>query len=172
MNVINEVFPSDPEQLKGMMEKGPDGPIFMVNLLKFKDKAEYEDGRETNLTGREAYMIYGRAVAELLPKFGGRGIFAGDVTYLSLGRVEELWDEIAIAMYPGMRLPKPPPVYSLMSTTSSGLMPTQRAIEGTVCTRCSTPSTAARMRGTRWQATPSGNATTTAASSDPNASSR
>ena len=100
MNVVNEVFPSDPEQLKGMMEKGPDGPIFMVNLLKFKDKAEYEDGRETNLTGREAYMIYGRAVAELLPKFGGRGIFAGDVTYLSLGRVEELWDEIAIAMYP------------------------------------------------------------------------
>jgi uncharacterized protein (DUF1330 family) len=100
MQVINEVFPSDPEQLKGMMEKGPDGPIFMVNLLKFKERAAYGDGRETNLTGREAYMIYGRAVAELLPKFGGRGVFAGDVTYLSLGRVEELWDEIAIAMYP------------------------------------------------------------------------
>lgn len=100
MNVVNEVFPSNPEQLKGLMEKGPDGPIFMVNLLKFKDKAEYEDGRETKLTGREAYMIYGRAVGELLPKFGGRGIFVADVSYLSLGRVEELWDEIAIAMYP------------------------------------------------------------------------
>ncbi len=100
MQVINEVFPSDPEQLKAMMERGPEGPIFMVNLLKFKDRAEYDDGRETNLSGREAYMIYGRAVTELLPKFGGRGVFAADVTFLSLGRVEELWDEVAIAMYP------------------------------------------------------------------------
>ena len=37
---------------------GDDDPILMVNLLKFKDKAEYEDGRATNLTGREAYEIY------------------------------------------------------------------------------------------------------------------
>jgi uncharacterized protein (DUF1330 family) len=83
-----------------MMEKGPDGPIFMVNLLKFKDKAEYDDGRPCDLSGRDAYMIYGRAVTQLLLKFGGRGIFAGDVTFLALGQVEELWDEVAIAMYP------------------------------------------------------------------------
>jgi len=100
MQVENEVFPTAPERLKGMMEKGPDGPIFMVNLLKFKDKAEYDDGRPCDLSGRDAYMIYGRAVTELLPKFGGRGLFAGDVTFLALGQVEELWDEIAIAMYP------------------------------------------------------------------------
>lgn len=100
MQVINEVFPQDPARFAAMMEKGPDGPIFMVNLLKFKDKAEYDDGRPCDLSGREAYMIYGRAVAELLPKFDGRGLFAGDVTFLALGQVEELWDEIAIAMYP------------------------------------------------------------------------
>lgn len=100
MNVVNEVFPSDPEQMMGLMSPGPKGPIFMVNLLKFKERAAYDDGRETNLTGRDAYMIYGRAVAELLPKFGGRPVFAADVSFLSLGRVEELWDEIAIAMYP------------------------------------------------------------------------
>lgn len=100
MKVTNEVFPSDPAQLTKLLEKGPEGPIFMVNLLKFKDKAEYDDGRETNLSGREAYMIYGRAVADILPKFGGRAIFAADVTFLSLGQVEELWDEVAIAMYP------------------------------------------------------------------------
>jgi uncharacterized protein (DUF1330 family) len=100
MQVQNEVFPTDPARLQEMIQPGPDGPIFMVNLLKFKDRAEYEDGRETSLTGREAYMLYGRAVAELLPKFGGRGIFTGDVTFLALGQVEELWDEVAIAMYP------------------------------------------------------------------------
>lgn len=100
MQVINDVYPSDPTQIEALREKGPDGPIFMVNLLKFKDKAEYEDGRATALTGREAYQIYGRAVTEILPKFGGRAVFAADVTFLSLGRVEELWDEIAIAAYP------------------------------------------------------------------------
>src|SRR5262249_5370218 len=64
------------------------------------ERAEYDDGRETNLSGREAYMIYGQVVSQLLPKFGGRAIFAADVTFLSLGKADELWDEIAIAMYP------------------------------------------------------------------------
>ena len=100
MEVTNEVFPTDPEQFTKLMEKGPDGPIFMVNLLKFKEKAKYEDGRETDLSGRDAYMIYGRTVSDILPKFGGRAVFAADVTFLSLGKVEELWDEVAIAMYP------------------------------------------------------------------------
>lgn len=100
MDVKNEVAPSDPEHINALMEPGPDGPIFMVNLLKFKDKAEYADGRETDLTGRQAYALYGQAVAKLLPKFGGHPVFIGDVTFLSLGKVEELWDEIAIASYP------------------------------------------------------------------------
>ncbi|MEO9971331.1 MAG: DUF1330 domain-containing protein [Hyphomonadaceae bacterium] len=100
MQVINEVRPTDPEHIKKMMEKGPDGPVFMVNLLKFKDKAAYEDGRETDMTGREAYAIYGKAVADILPKFGGQFFFAADVTFLALGQVEDLWDEVAIAVYP------------------------------------------------------------------------
>jgi len=45
MQVHNDVYPADPAQLQSLMEKGPSGPIFMVNLLKFKDKAEHEDGR-------------------------------------------------------------------------------------------------------------------------------
>ena len=41
-----------------------------------------------------------KAVAKLLSAFGGKGFFAGDVTFLALGQVEDLWDEVAIAMYP------------------------------------------------------------------------
>ena len=100
MEFVNEVMPTSAERIQEMQEEGPEGPIYMVNLLKFKDKAEYADGRETNLTGREAYEIYGKAVFELLPKFGGKGVFMGDVTFLALGQVDELWDEVAIAMYP------------------------------------------------------------------------
>ena len=100
MEVVNEVMPTSPERIEEMMQPGPDGPIYMVNLLKFKDKAEYEDGRETDLAGFEAYQLYGRAVSRIIQDYGGEIQFAADVTFLSLGQVEELWDEIAIAKYP------------------------------------------------------------------------
>ncbi len=100
MEVINQVVPTDPEQIAKWREPGPEGPIVMVNLLKFKEKAEYPDGRETNLSGYEAYQLYAQAVVEIFKSFGGRVLFAGDVTHLALGQVEELWDEIALAEYP------------------------------------------------------------------------
>ena len=87
MEVENEVMPSSPERIKEMMAEGPEGPIYMINLLKFKEKAEYEDGRETDLTGYQAYQLYAREVVKLLAEFGGKGFFAGDVTFLALGQV-------------------------------------------------------------------------------------
>ena len=72
----------------------------MVNLLKFKAHAEYEDGRETSLSGREAYMLYATEVAKMITEVGGKLTFGADVKRLMLGEVEELWDQVAIAMYP------------------------------------------------------------------------
>ena len=43
----------------------------MLNLLKFKDKALYEDGRPTTLSGKEAYDIYAKEVRSHLKKVGG-----------------------------------------------------------------------------------------------------
>lgn len=99
MRVENAVGP-DKGQIAAFGEPGPDGPIYMVNLLKFREKAEYEDGRETDLTGREAYALYGQAVSKLLVKHGGGPVFGGSVTHLTIGFVEELWDQVAIATYP------------------------------------------------------------------------
>jgi uncharacterized protein (DUF1330 family) len=100
MDVTNEVMPTSAERIEEMQQPGPDGPICMVNLLKFKERAEYDDRRDTDLTGYEAYQIYGRGVSKLLKEYGGSITFAADVTFLALGQVEELWDEIAIATYP------------------------------------------------------------------------
>ena len=100
VRVENEVLPTRPEQLALMREPGPDGPIVMVNLLKFRDRAVYDDGRVCDLTGREAYDIYGNAVGRLIYKHGGKVLFAGNVTALSLGFVDPLWEEIALAQYP------------------------------------------------------------------------
>ena len=99
MEVINEVLPTNAERVEQMMQPGPDSPIYMINLLKFKEYAEYEDGRETDLSGYDAYQLYGNAVAKILRSFNGEFVFAGDVTFLSLGQVEDLWDEVAIVKY-------------------------------------------------------------------------
>lgn len=102
MKYENAVGPNE-DQMKAFQDPGPDGPIYMVNLLKFKEKAEYEDGRETDLSGREAYGLYGEAVGKLLVKHGGGPVFGGQVTHLTLGAVEDLWDTVAIASYPNRK---------------------------------------------------------------------
>ena len=99
MQVENRVVPNQ-KQMAGFSEAGPDGPIYMVNLLRFKDKAEYQDGRATDLSGREAYGLYAEGVSKLLTEVGGAVVFNGGVERLMLGEVEDLWDSIAIAMYP------------------------------------------------------------------------
>lgn len=99
MEYQNAVVPTS-EQVEGFLTPAAEGPIFMVNLLKFKALAEYEDGRQTELTGREAYHIYARGVAEVIQQVGGRLCFGAEVERLMLGEVEELWDQVAIAMYP------------------------------------------------------------------------
>ena len=99
MEVVNKVYPNE-AQIMGFLEPGAEGPICMVNLLKFKVTAEYEDGRETDLTGREAYALYIEGVRELLKEFGRSLSFKASVDRLTIGEVEELWDDVAIAIYP------------------------------------------------------------------------
>ena len=71
MIVTNLQRPSE-EQMKMFMEFPDDAPIKMVNLLKFKIKAEYADGRSTDLSGKEAYAIYAQEVQEHLKKVGAK----------------------------------------------------------------------------------------------------
>ena len=99
MEVHNAVTPTA-EQIEGFLAPDAAGPIFMVNLLKFKERAEYEDGRETPLSGREAYALYATEVAKVITEVGGKLIFGANVERLMLGEVEELWDQVAVAMYP------------------------------------------------------------------------
>ena len=96
---VNKIYP-DQKQTKQMQEVGPDGSIVMVNLLKFREKALYKDRRESDLTGHAAYGLYAQKIPKLIKEYGGRILFAGDTTFLSLGEVTPLWDEVALALYP------------------------------------------------------------------------
>ena len=89
-----------PEQLQELVEKKPDGPLYMLNLLKFRDRAVYSDGRKTDLTGQQAYMIYGAAVQKIIEGFGGGLIFGGMTNTLLIGDGDLQWDWVGIVRYP------------------------------------------------------------------------
>ena len=104
MKVENRVYPNR-EQMKEFFEEDSDNrPIYMINLLKFKEKAEYKDGRETSLSGREAYALYGEIIEKHLIELGGEVIFKSKVTRITVGKVDELWDAVAIAKWPSKKV--------------------------------------------------------------------
>jgi uncharacterized protein (DUF1330 family) len=99
MNVDNAVLPRR-EQIMGLLALGGDQPIVMLNLLKFRDQAAYDEPGEPRVTGRQAYMRYGEAMSALVASRGGRILFTAQVDALVIGEVGELWDMAAIAQYP------------------------------------------------------------------------
>lgn len=101
MEVENAVYPSG-EQLTHAVTNGPREPIVMVNLVKFKDKATYPDGRADDLSGRAAYARYSVEMRSYVEAHGGRILFLGEVGSLVVGEVEELWDAVALVEYPSM----------------------------------------------------------------------
>jgi uncharacterized protein (DUF1330 family) len=101
MNVVNALYP-EPKQGMEFFGGVEDGPFVMVNLLKFKPMAEYEDGSDAHLTGAEAYLRYGEEVRKLVEGLGGRVRYSGQVSGLMIGEVDELWDMVALAEYPSL----------------------------------------------------------------------
>jgi len=102
MEYINATTKTD-QQMEALLKADNGGPVCMVNLLKFRDKAEYEDGRETDLSGIEAYQIYGAVTGSLIKELGGDVVFTSVFNGMVVGEVEELWDVMAIAKYPTLQ---------------------------------------------------------------------
>jgi len=74
-----------------------DGPIWMVNLMKYRDVADYADGRATTLTGQQADDAY-TPFAELAA-IGAEIVFAAVVETQLLGDTPK-WDRVAVVKYP------------------------------------------------------------------------
>jgi uncharacterized protein (DUF1330 family) len=100
MNVENQVHP-EPEQAQEFV--ATEGPVCMVNLLRFKEKAEYPDGRDADLPGIEAYMRYAREMKKLVEGSGGRFIFGAEVQGALLGKIEQPWHQVGIVEYPSAK---------------------------------------------------------------------
>ncbi len=73
-----------------------DGPFWAVNLMDYRELADYADGCETTLTGREADDVY--APLGPLAEIGAMPAFAADVIDQPLGAPS--YDRVAIVRYP------------------------------------------------------------------------
>lgn len=81
-----------------------DGPIRMINLLRFREVADYGDvadpGENGASTGAEAYGRYGAIAITEVAAVGGRQFEAGTAHMTLIGPDDEQWDLVAIIEYP------------------------------------------------------------------------
>ena len=106
---IDALFPDDPgfgtvnrSVVRDMMLVPPeqDGPFYMVNFIRHRDHAEYEDGRQTDLTGREASELYGLSILPILLEIGAGPIFVADVEIGLVALDGTEWTQIGVVRYP------------------------------------------------------------------------
>lgn len=80
-----------------------DTPIHMLNLVRFREKAEYPAGHPlagNGLTGAEAYAEYGRTSGPVFARVGGSVVWRGAMEAIVIGPPDEYWDAAFVARYP------------------------------------------------------------------------
>lgn len=75
-----------------------DQPVHMLNLVRLRDQARYEDGRTA--TGAEAYAAYGRESGPIFRRLGGSILWSGRPELMLIGPEAERWDIAFVAAYP------------------------------------------------------------------------
>lgn len=103
--IIDRGIDPSADQVRALRDDGPDGPVVMVNLLKFRARAEYPDGSgEAPCAGAEAYRRYQHgfvvtvgATSEAQVLYDGpvQQVFIGDPAAAAAD-----WDKVLIVRYP------------------------------------------------------------------------
>lgn len=75
-----------------------DTPIMMLNLIRLKETATYEDGE--TCTGAEAYRRYGELSGPIFRELGGKIIWRGRQECMVTGPDDKQWDIAFVAQYP------------------------------------------------------------------------
>ena len=76
------------------------GPVHMLNLLRFRETAAYDDGTEA--TGAEAYRAYARESGPVFARLGGRQVWIGAPELMLIGPEDERVALAFIAEYPSV----------------------------------------------------------------------
>ncbi len=87
------------EKFLGSLEVG--APLVMINLLKYRDQADYPAGFDAApCTGREAYQRYAAVALGKVTQVGGKPLWMGSVTGSLIAPDGEEWDEALLVQYP------------------------------------------------------------------------
>jgi len=84
------------DQFRELAAAPDDGPVVMLNLLKFKARAD--TGAEA--TGEQEYRAYGDAAVVMIEERGGSVIWAGRADQILIGDAAEDWDQVLLVQYP------------------------------------------------------------------------
>lgn len=95
---MNYFINPERDQFEAFKSLPRDEPVMMLNFLRFRDRAVYDDGREA--TGEEAYVAYGRESAPIFKRVGGEIIWRGTQQCMLIGPKDKQWDLIFVARYP------------------------------------------------------------------------
>lgn len=88
--------------LKAAFESIPaDTPFLMLNMLRFRETAQY-DGQASELSGREAYGIYGKHARGYLAGIGAEVVIMGAAHGTVIGPADEEWDTVLFVRYPSI----------------------------------------------------------------------
>lgn len=94
---MNAIEP-DESQIRELVSRIDDGPVVMINLLKFKERAI-----DAELSGAEVYGRYADAVAGMIESMGGRTLWRGRADQILIGDSECDWDMAVLVEYPTRR---------------------------------------------------------------------
>lgn len=76
------------------------GPVVMLNLLRFRDRADYSHAPELEpeggASGAEAYATYMREMEPLLNATGGEVLFSGEASHFLIGPESVTWDRVLL----------------------------------------------------------------------------
>jgi uncharacterized protein (DUF1330 family) len=90
------IYPT-PEQIQTLLAGPADRPVVMVNLLRFKPRA---DAPHDGLSGEEAYRRYAEAMQAFVESKGGRFLWVGRVDSQVIGTGGEGFHMIGLVEYP------------------------------------------------------------------------
>ena len=80
-----------------------DEPIHMLNLLEYREQAEYPEGHEhvgKGWSGRRAYEEYGKTSGPIFRRVGGTIVWRGAFQTMVTGPDAKRWHDGFIAHYP------------------------------------------------------------------------
>jgi uncharacterized protein (DUF1330 family) len=89
------------EQLQELLAGPADQPVVMVNVLRFKRRADASAGEERS--GEQAYMAYARRMREIVESHGGRFIWSGRVDSVVIGDADAAFHVVGLVEYPSRR---------------------------------------------------------------------